>query len=100
MRKKSEFLVKKSENPYHLFQKCHFCNFQTKSSYSAEHILKLKNLKSAKNLKSLMPVRTLPLQGISELEFFDDLVYKFRNIAGKSRVLEEFKENMLPFIKR
>ena len=47
-----------------------------------------------------MPVKTLPLQGISELEFFDDLVYKFRNIAGKSRVLEEFKENMLPFIKR
>ena len=45
---KIRILGKKSENSCHPFQKCHFCNFRTKPSNSAEHILKLKNLKSAK----------------------------------------------------
>ena len=48
--KKSGFLIKNLKTR-HPFQKCHFCNFQTGNS--AEHILNLKKLKSAKNLKSL-----------------------------------------------
>ena len=54
--KKKNRSRQKSENPRHPLQKCHLCNFQTKTSNSAAHILKLKNPKSAKHLKSLMPV--------------------------------------------
>ena len=32
------------------------------------------------------------LQGISEPEFYGDLVYRFRKIVGKSNFLEQFRK--------
>ena len=54
-RKKSETSHKKSENPFTPCPKLWFCNFQVKSNNFWNYNLKWKNLKSAKNLKSLMP---------------------------------------------
>ena len=37
-------------------------------------------------------LKTLLQQGISEPEFYGDLVYRFRKIVGKSNVLEQFRK--------
>ena len=36
-------------------------------------------------------LKTLPLQGLSEPEFYGDLVYEFRKIIGKNDVPYHFK---------
>ena len=38
-------------------------------------------------------LKTLLQQGISELEFYGDLVYRFRKIVGKSNFSEQFRNN-------
>ena len=53
-------LDKKSEISCHPFQKCHFCNFQTKLSNSADHILKQKKSEICqKSEKSIALVKAL-----------------------------------------
>ena len=42
--------------------------------------------------KYSVSLKTLLQQGISELEFFGDLVYRFRNIVGKSNFSEQFRK--------
>ena len=37
-------------------------------------------------------LKTFLQQGISESEFYDDLVYRFRNIVGKSNFSEQFRK--------
>ena len=37
-------------------------------------------------------LKTLLQQGISEPEFYGDLVYRFRKIIGKSNFLEQFRK--------
>ena len=42
--------------------------------------------------KYSVSLKTLLQQGISELEFYGDLVYRFRKIVGKSNFSEQFKK--------
>ena len=37
-------------------------------------------------------MKTLLQQGISELEFYGDLLYRFRKIVGKSNFSEQFRK--------
>ena len=41
--------------------------------------------------KYITGLKTLPLQGLSEPEFYGDLVYKFRKIIGKNDFSYHFK---------
>ena len=41
--------------------------------------------------KYSISLKTLLQQGISELEFYGDLVYRFRKIVGKSNFSEQFR---------
>ena len=41
-------------------------------------------------------LKTLLLQGLSEPEFYGDLVYKFRKIIGKNDFLYHFKKIVVP----
>ena len=43
-------------------------------------------------VKYSVSLKTLLQQGISEPEFYGDLVYRFRNIVEKSNVLEQFRK--------
>ena len=40
----------------------------------------------------LNSLKTLLQQGLSELEFYGDLVYRFRKIVGKSNFSEQFRQ--------
>ena len=42
--------------------------------------------------KHKVGLKTLPLQGLSEPEFYGDLVYKFRKIIGKNGFPYHFKK--------
>ena len=42
--------------------------------------------------KYSVSLKTLLQQGISEPEFYDDLVYRFRKIVGKSNFSEQFRK--------
>ena len=42
--------------------------------------------------KYSVSLKTLLQQGISEPEFYGDLVYRFRKIVGKSNFLEQFRK--------
>ena len=42
--------------------------------------------------KYSVSLKTLPQQGISEPEFYGDLVYRFRKIVGKSNFSEQFRK--------
>ena len=42
--------------------------------------------------KNNVSLKTLLQQGISELEFYSDLVYRFRKIVGKSNFSEQFRK--------
>ena len=44
-------------------------------------------------------LKTLLLQGLSEPEFYGDLVYKFRQIIGKSDFLYHFKKIIVHYKK-
>ena len=45
-------------------------------------------------------LKTHLLQGLSEPEFYGDLVYKFRNIIGKNDFPYHFKKIIVRYIKR
>ena len=47
----------------------------------------------ARGLKYNVGLKTLLLQGLSEPEFYGDLVYKFRKIIGKNDFPYHFKKN-------
>ena len=40
-------------------------------------------------------LKTFILQGLSELEFYGDLVYKFRNLIGKNDLSHYFKKKIV-----
>ena len=42
--------------------------------------------------KYSVSLKSLRQQGISELEFYGDLVYRFRKIVGKSNFSEQFRK--------
>ena len=42
--------------------------------------------------KSSVSLKTLLQQGVSEPEFYSDLVYRFRKIVGKSNFSEQFRK--------
>ena len=42
--------------------------------------------------KCCVSLKTLLQQGISEPEFYDDLVYRFRKVVGKSNFSEKFRQ--------
>ena len=44
-------------------------------------------------------LKTLLLQGLSEPEFYGDLVYKFRKIVGKKRFSYHFKKIIVRYKK-
>ena len=44
-------------------------------------------------------LKTLLQQGISEPIFYDDLVYKFKRIVGKSNFSDQFKKIVKPYIR-
>ena len=44
--------------------------------------------------KYSVSLKTLLQQGISEPEFYGDLVYRFRQIVGKSNFSEQFRKNI------
>ena len=44
-------------------------------------------------------LKTLLLQGLSEPEFYGDLVYKFRKIIGKHHFLYHFKKTIVRYKK-
>ena len=44
-------------------------------------------------------LKTLLLQGLSEREFYGDLVYKFRKINGKNDFPYHFKKSIVPYKK-
>ena len=44
-------------------------------------------------------LKTLPLEGLSEPEFYGDLVYKFRTIIGKNDFPYHFKKIIVRYIK-
>ena len=53
-----------------------------------------KNIKDCQNHheKYRLSLKTLLQQGISEPEFYGDLVYRFRKIVGKSNFSEQFRK--------
>ena len=54
---------------------------------------------TAKLLKQGYRYHTLPLQGLSEPEFYGDLVYKFRKIIGKNDFPYHFKKILVRYKK-
>ena len=42
-------------------------------------------------------LKTLLHQGLSEPEFYDDLVYKFKYIEGRADFSDQFKKNIVPY---
>ena len=44
-------------------------------------------------------LKTLLLQGLSELEFYGDLVYKFRKLIGKNNFPYHFKKMIVRYKK-
>ena len=47
--------------------------------------------------KYSVSLKTLLQQGISELEFYGDLVYRFRKIVGRSNFSEQFRKLINPY---
>ena len=47
-----------------------------------------------KKLSKIQDKKTLLQQGISESEFYGDLVYRFRKIVGKSNFSEQFRKRI------
>ena len=63
--------------PYNVTNMSHFCALCLASALLEKYSVSLK---------------TLLQQGISEPEFYDDLVYRFRKIVGKSNFSKQFRK--------
>ena len=64
-----------------------FCYFKLLKAF-----LKFYRRHSALVEKYSVSLKTLLQHGISELEFYGDLVYRFRKIVGKSNFSEQFRK--------
>ena len=64
-----------------------YCYFKLRKAFS-----KFYRRHSALLEKYSVSLKTLLQQGISELEFYGDLVYRYRKIVGKSNFSEQFRK--------
>ena len=67
-------------------------NFLGRAIVILNFVRRFRNFRSALLEKYSVSLKTLLQQGISEPEFYGDLVYRFRKIVGKSNFSEQFRK--------
>ena len=87
-RRRLRFLREQEQCRFHLLSKIYILQYHEGS----RRFSKFYRRHSALLEKYSVSLKTLLQQGISEPEFYGDLVYRFRKIVGKSKFSEQFRK--------